>query len=91
MTRSTITFVGPLTPSTRRADRAAPWHFHVLQGVAAEPFKLEYQSQDEARSARRTLTANPNTFSVPTMKLLTGIRDGMGAAYSSGVLEKEAA
>jgi hypothetical protein len=82
VSRSTVTFVGPLTASTGAPLSYHPWHFYVLQSGA--PLKLEYPNKDVALSARRIIMTNPNTHSVQTKALLDAIAEALALAAAGG-------
>ena len=91
MTRSTLTFVGPLVSSSSRPQRGGPWHFRLAQAGGGDPIKLEYATKDEARSARRTIMGNPGAHTITTNKLFEAIHEALVSSWQAGVGAEKAA
>ena len=93
MSRSAVTFIGPLTkmPGEEGAGKTLhrSWGFLVVQGKN-DPLKLIYDNRDEAQTSRRQLAAMPYSHSVPTTKLMVAISNAMKAVFkeSSSELSK---
>jgi len=73
--RACVTFVGPIQESGKTAKK---WSILVVQ--TGEPIQLDYDSEDDSLGARRALLADPNAFSVPTVKLLYGVHKALQLA-----------
>ena len=78
--RKNVTFVGPIQETRARAKKT----FAILVLQTGSPLSLEYADWDEAVAARRALLAAPNAYSVPTVKLLCGVHEGIQAAFATG-------
>ncbi|WP_113155919.1 hypothetical protein [Nitratireductor sp. OM-1] len=75
------TFVGPVATDTlvRAGKRSTHYHFLLLQ-AGGDPLRLDYDTKQEARTARQLLSKNQGTYAVPTLKLLRGIQAALGEA-----------
>ncbi|MBN7763695.1 hypothetical protein JYP52_21385 [Nitratireductor aquibiodomus] len=69
------TFIGPVATDTmvRAGKRSTRYHFLLMQ-AGGEPLRLDYDTKEEAHTARQLLSKNQGTYTVPTLKLFRGIQ-----------------